>query len=115
MSYDYPKENIIDIGGIPTTIYLDNQYAILNAQIKFTPTQRIRFTVGGSITTYETQSSYSNLNYYANLRYEFKPDYFIYIGLNNTLLQDEALTFDEPLGNFNKTGSTAYIKISLTI
>ncbi len=115
ISYDYPKENIIDIGGIPATLYLDNQYALFNAQLKYTPFQRIRFTVGGSITTYETQSSYSNLNYYVNLRYEFKPDYFIYLGLNNTLLQDDAITFDEPLDNFNKTGSTAYIKISLTI
>ena len=115
VSYDYPKENIIDINGIPLTLYLDNQYAIINASLRFTPVQRFRFTLGGSITTYETPTSYSNFNYYSNLRYEFKPNYFIYLGLKNNLLQDEPITFDEPLGNFNKTGSTVYVKISLSI
>jgi len=43
-----------------------------------------------------------NISYYGNMRYEFKPDYFLFWGFSCNQDQSEKSTFDNPLGRFLK-------------
>jgi hypothetical protein len=114
--YSYPKGILADYGGLlPYTIPLDDCYVIFNGEISYTPHQRLRLACGSGLSTYEDEGLYSDLSLYGNLRYEFKPNCFVYCGFNTNQLQDEKNTYDDLLGHFVVYTSTAYAKVSLEL
>ncbi|MGI6198929.1 MAG: hypothetical protein ACOYIS_07405 [Candidatus Cloacimonadaceae bacterium] len=114
MDYDYPNENIVDYG-VPYTIYLDDRYSIVNARIQFMPNLKLSFTTGLSYSSYETLDYYPQLGYYANLRYEFKRDWFFYAGFKSAQTRDVAPTDNDYLGHFTKDSASAYVKIAVSL
>jgi hypothetical protein len=115
MDYQYPKENVVDNGNGPVTVNLDNQYSILNVKLQYTPNLSLRFTTGLTYSSYESHGVYSQLNYYANLRYEFKRDYYIYAGYKSAQTQNEASTNSDYFGHFIKNSASIYVKVSVSL
>ena len=115
LDYQYPRENTIDYGGVPYTIYLDDRYSIFNASLKYMPNLQLSLTTGVSYSSYESQGAYADLGYYANLRYEFKRDWFIYAGFKTAQTQDEKPTSSDYLGHFTKDSASAYFKLSVSL
>lgn len=94
---------------------LDNQYIVANAGLDFTPAPSFKISMGSGLSTYEKLESSAELSYFGNLRYEFKPDWFLYLGLKSAQTQEEASTWTAPLGELRKDLSTVYMKLSVTI
>ncbi len=115
MDYQYPKENVLDYGNGPVTVNLDNQYSVINAKLQYTPNLSLRFTTGLTYSSYESQGVYSQLSYYANLRYEFKRDYYIYVGYKSAQTQDAASTNSDYFGHFIKNSASIYFKVSVSL
>ena len=113
--YNYPNGIEADYGGLIPPSKLDNNYAIFNGKLSYTPNKKVQFSCGSGISTYERTPVYANLNIYGNLRYEFKPQNFLYLGFNSRQLQDAKSTYADPLGHFHKNSSTAYLKLALTL
>lgn len=113
--YAYPKEDIIDYGGVPYTIHLDDRYSIFNASLRYMPNLQFSLTTGLSYSSYETPNYYPQLGYYANLRYEFKRDWFIYAGFKSAQTRDVAPTGNDYLGHFSKDSASAYFKVSVSL
>jgi len=115
-SYDYAHGTLADYGGLlPYTIPLDNRYVICNGELSYTPHQKLRLACGSGFTSHEDSGIFGNLNLYGNLRYEFKPENFLYMGFNNNQLQDLKFNYTKPLGHFEVDTATAYAKISLSL
>ena len=115
IDWDYPKVNTVILDGDTLTVVLDNSYLVGNGYVSLTPNQKVRVKVGYGISTYESDGILANLSYYANLRFEFLPEYFLYMGLSGSQIQDQDFSWADPTGHFLKTGTTAYVKISLTL
>ena len=105
----------MEVGGITIPIILDDRYCIANFKMQYTPNQTIGVTTGIGISTYETTDINANISYYGNLRYEFKPDYFLFLGFSCNQDQSEKSTFENPMGRFLKNSATVYLKLSVTI
>ena len=115
LDYDYSRDNYVEVGGITIPIILDDRYCIANFKMQYTPNQTIGVTTGIGISTYETTDINANISYYGNLRYEFKPDYFLFLGFSCNQDQSEKSTFENPMGRFLKNSATVYLKLSVTI
>ncbi|MDY0150991.1 MAG: hypothetical protein RBS43_01810 [Candidatus Cloacimonas sp.] len=113
--FHYPKNNIVTIDTLSFPVTLDNRYAIINGIIIFTPSRTLRFSGGISMDTYESEDVYAHTNIYGNLRYEFKPDYFLYLGYSTRQFQDEKSLYASPMGHFVKNSANAYVKVSIKI
>lgn len=113
--YGYPKDNVVDNGNGPVNVALDERYSLINANLNYTPNLKLRFTTGLNYSSYESQGVYSKLNYYANLRYEFKRDYYIYAGYKSTQTQDVASTNSDYFGHFMKNSASIYFKVSVSL
>lgn len=113
--YGYPKDNVVDNGNGPVNVALDDRYSLINASLNYTPNLKLRFTTGLNYSSYESQGVYSKLNYYANLRYEFKRDYYIYAGYKSAQTQDEASTNSDYFGHFMKNSASIYFKVSVSL
>ena len=111
MLYGYPQDNVV--GGMH--FQLDNNYLIANAKLEYTPRSTFKISLGSGLSTYERRAVSATLSYYGNLRYEFKPEYFLYLGLKSAQTQDVGSDWNEPLGHFRKDLSTIYAKVSITI
>lgn len=114
-SYDYEKENTVIIGGNPYVIRLDNRYAIVNAAVSYTFDTKAMITTGLGFTSYERSSEYANLSIYGNLRYEFLPEYFLYLGAGSNQSQISPSSYSDPMGEFRKNSATAYAKVAITL
>lgn len=115
-NYAYPKGILADYGGLlPYQFPLDNAYTVVNGELNYTPHQRLRLALGSGLSTYEDSGIYSDLNIFGNLRYEFKPNCFVYLGFNSNQAQDENNTYADPLGHYIVYGSTAYAKLALSL
>ncbi|HRY83272.1 MAG TPA: hypothetical protein P5533_01420, partial [Candidatus Cloacimonadota bacterium] len=90
-------------------------YVIANATLGYTPSPVFKLSLGSGLSTYESGSIRSSLTYYGNLRYEFKPEYFLFLGFKSAQKQDEPSSWPDPLGHFRKDMATIYAKISLTL
>ncbi|MDD4308881.1 MAG: hypothetical protein PHO32_00740 [Candidatus Cloacimonetes bacterium] len=116
VDYSYPNGVLADYGGLlPYATKLDDNYAIINAELNFTPNQRLRFACGSGLSTYETEGFFNDLNLFGNLRYEFKSNCFFYAGFNTNQLQDQKSTYSKPHGHYLVNTSTAYAKLSITL
>lgn len=115
ISYMYPKYSIVTIDSHNFPIKLDNRYAIVNAELSYTPSQKTSFTGGMGMSTYETISNYGTMNLFGNLRYEFRPDCFLYMGFNTNQIQDEKSLYEDPLGHYQRNSANAYVKVGLKI
>lgn len=109
--YGYQEENVVG----PVTIKLDKTYVIANATLGYTPSSQFKISLGSGLSTYESGNIRSSLSYYGNLRYEFKPEYFLFLGFKSAQKQDEPSSWPDPLGHFRKEMATIYAKISLTL
>ncbi|MDP2173513.1 MAG: hypothetical protein Q8M98_03670 [Candidatus Cloacimonadaceae bacterium] len=112
--YDYPKVNVVIVGGDTLTVKLDNRYAIANASLAYTPSQKLQLSSGIGISTYERAGSFADLSYYTNIRYEFMKDYFIYAGFKSNQTMDEESNYSDPMGHFRKNSASAYAKLAVT-
>ncbi|HOV17044.1 MAG TPA: hypothetical protein PLF50_06085 [Candidatus Cloacimonadota bacterium] len=115
INYNYPKVNNIVYNGIVYPLVLDNRYEIINCKLQYTPNRKVSFSTGIGITTYESNDVYANVSCYGNLRYEFKPDYFLFMGFKSNQDQNDRPTSDNPIGGFVKKSESAYLKLSFTI
>ena len=115
INYNYPKVNSIVYNGIVYPLILDNRYEIANCKLQYTPNRNVSLSTGIGISTYESSDVYANVSCYGNLRYEFKPDHFLFIGFKSNQDQSDRPTYDNPIGRFVKKSSTAYLKLSVTI
>lgn len=115
INYDYPKVNNIVYNGIVNPLILDNRYEIINCKLQYTPNRIVSISTGIGISTYESSDVHANVSCYGNLRYEFKPDHFLFIGFKSNQDQSDRPTYDNPIGRFVKKSSTAYLKLSVTI
>lgn len=111
----YPRYNVVTIDTLSFPVVLDNRYAIVNGVLSYTPSQKVRLSGGLGLSTIESESVYANVNIYGNLRYEFRPDYFLYMGFKTNQWQDEKSAYSAPLGHFVKNSANAYVKISIKI
>lgn len=110
-SYDYAKQLL------PGTnlVLLDEEYLIANATLEYTPRATFKISLGSGLSTYESGGRTASLSSYGNLRYEFKPEMFLYLGFKSAQTQVEPSNWSDPLGSFRKDLSTVYAKLSLTI
>lgn len=113
--YDYPRNNIIDYGSGPVEIQLDNQYSVINAKIQYNPNLYLGITTGLGFSNYESEGAFSDISYYANLRYEFKKNCFFYMGYKTNQTQVERFSSNDILGRFTKDTATFFMKASITI
>jgi len=114
--YAYPKGILADYGGLlPFGTPLDDNYLVFNGELSYTPHQKMRIACGSGFSTYESGGIYNDLNLYGNLRYEFKPNCFLYSGFNTNQLQDYKSTYNDPLGHYLVYSATAYAKVSITL
>lgn len=113
--YGYDKLNYIYTPTDTLVFKLDNSYQIANASITFNFSNEMTIRNGLSISTYKTGSTYSNVSFYSNFRYEFKKDWYLYLGYKTRQLQDEPSTASDWLGSFKRNSASAYLKISATI
>lgn len=109
--YDYNKVSVVN-GNV---VRLDNQYAFVNAEISYTHSGSLQIKGAINYNNNESRSSFGSLGYHSNLRYEFKPEYFLYAGMQSNQYQDEKSTLSAPLGSFRKYGSTAYVKLAISL
>jgi hypothetical protein len=56
-----------------------------------------------------------NLSYYGNLRYEFKPGYFLYMGLKSQQARWSLAQSPIPWGSSVGITASAYLKVALTL
>lgn len=94
-------------------VLLDDEYIIANATLEYTPAAVFKLTLGSGLSTYEQAGKSASLNYYGNLRYEFRPEWFAFIGIKSAQTQTEASTWNDPLGEFRQDLNTAYAKLSV--
>jgi len=113
--YSYPRNNVIDNGQGPVNVQLDDCYSVINASLRFNPNLKLGLTGGLSYTNYTVPGSYADLQFYGNLQYEFKRDYFLYAGIKSSQYQDDKSTFSDPLGHYLKNSATAYVKLAITL
>lgn len=112
--YGYHMENEIIVSGDTLIVWLDNNYLIANAGLEYTPSPTFKISLGSGLSTYERSGNSASLTYYGNLRYEFRPDWFLFLGLKSAQTQIEPSTWTDPLGNFQQDRSTAYAKLSVS-
>lgn len=112
----YPRENLIDLGdGIVMPLILDNEYGVHNLSLVYTHSQKFSLSGGMGLSTYESGGRYANLSYYGNLRYEFMPGSYLYMGLKSSQSQIEPSSFEQPLGQFQRDLASAYLKLAFTL
>ena len=109
--YSYDKVSTVN-GHVVT---MDNSYALVNTDVVYTQSSHLQLRAALSYHNNESGGAFGDLGYHANLRYEFQPECFIYAGMQNNQYQDEKSTLSNPLGNFRKYGSTAYVKLAVAI
>jgi hypothetical protein len=113
--YDYNEVNYIYTPTDTLVVNLDNSYQIANASLIYNFSNQMTSTTGLGVSTYKSGSRYSNLTFYSNFRYEFKKDWFLYLGYKTGQSQDEPSTTNDFVGHFNRNSASAYLKLSLTI
>ncbi len=112
----YPEINEIDLGGgITIPVILDNNYSVNNLSLVYVHSKDLSLSGGAGLSTYESGGRYANLTYYGNLRYEFRPGSFLYLGLKSQQSQMEPSSFDQPLGQFRRDMAGAYLKLALSL
>lgn len=112
----YPELNELDLGGgVVIPLILDNKYGVNNFTLVYNHSKALSLSGGMGLSTYESGGRYANLSYYGNLRYEFKPGYFLYMGLKSQQSQMEPSTISDPLGQFRRDMASAYLKVALTL
>jgi hypothetical protein len=97
------------------TVVLDNDYVVLNATLDYTPRKTFKISFGSGLSTYERSGDLATISYYGNLRYEFKPEWFLFMGFKSAQTQDEPSSWTDPAGHFRKDLATVYAKVSVTI
>ncbi len=107
--YGYDKQTDLETG----VVLLDDEYYIANATLEYTPSQVFKLTLGSGLSTYEQAGKSASLNYYGNLRYEFRPEWFAFVGIKSAQTQTQASTWGDPLGEFRQDLNTAYAKLSV--
>jgi len=115
INYDHPKNNLIYSGSEQTLVLLDNSYQIINTSLRYTPSPKTRISSGSGISTYESSMEFMRVSFYTTLRYEFRPDWFLYMGYQTRQTQDEKSISTDPLGHFKRNSASAYIKLTITI
>jgi hypothetical protein len=111
--YDYDRihDNVAD----GDTIVLDNNYQIGSASVNYNFNNNMSWRNGLSITTYDADGCYSNLTFYSNYRYEFKKEWFLYLGYQTGQYQDDKSIYSDPMGHFVRYQASAYLKVSVTM
>ncbi len=113
--YGYDKLNYIETPIGPLPLILDNSYQIGNATLIYNFSNAMTIRNGLSVSTYERSSTYADFSFYSNFRYEFKKDWFLYLGYKTKQLQDEPSQMEDWLGHFRRNSVSAYLKLSATI
>lgn len=96
-------------------VMLDEEYVVVNAAVDYTPKPTFKISMGSGLSSYEMGTSTASLSFWGNLRYEFRPEWFVYLGLKSAQTQIEPSTWQDPAGDFRKDLSTAYVKLSVTL
>ncbi len=112
--YGYPEENTVISGADTLSVQLDSNYLIANATLEYTPRATFKISLGSGLSSYEQPGRSAALSYYGNLRYEFRPEFFLYLGFKSAQTQLEPSTVSDPLGHFRKDLATVYAKVSAT-
>ena len=113
--YCYEKINYIYTPTDTLVVKLDDSYQIANASLSYNFSNKMTSTTGLGISTYKRGSAYSDLTFYSNFRYEFRKDWFLYLGYKTGQAQDEPTTQTDVFGHFNRNSASAYLKITVTI
>ncbi len=113
--YGYPKNNFIELDGITIPITLDNNYSVHNLGLTYTHSKKFDLSAGASYSNYESSDYKAMLSYYTNLKYQFLPNQYIYLGIKSQQSQMEELNWDNPLPQYRKDAASAYLKLALTM
>ena len=70
---------------------------------------------GFGISTYDADGYYSLFTFFSNFQYEFKKDWFLYIGYQTGQIQDDKALYSDPLGHFIPYTKSAYLKLSVVM
>ncbi len=113
--YGYDETNYIYTPTDTLILKLDNSFQIANAGLTYNFSNKMSLGNGIGITTYKTGLTYSNVSFYSNFRYEFKPDWFLYLGYKTKQWQDEPSVLNDPAGHFKINSASAYLKLSFVL
>ncbi len=113
--YDYNKLYTFITPLDTTYVSLDDSFQIVNAGLDYNFNNSMTLRNGLSITTNDADGPYSNLSFYSNFRYEFKKDWFLYLGYKSRQYQDEPSNQNDMFGHFKRNSASAYLKVSATI
>lgn len=113
--HDYPRVSTVVIDTTNTIVELDDRYTILNSSLAYNPSGKLRLSSGVGISSYEEAGVFASLSYYASLRYEFRPEYFLYMGYTTGRSQTEKSSYNYPLGGFQNNSASLYAKLAITL
>lgn len=111
----YDKISTVVINGTPQTVVLDDRYVIVNASLKYTPSRIAQFTFGSSMDSYERNDDKAWLQLYGSIKYEFRPESFLYMGFATRQTKTADFELASPFQDFRKDSATAYVKVAVTI
>ncbi len=116
-NYDYYYQGFYNVvhNQDTTDVYLDNNYNIITASLSYNMNIKMSWRNGLSYSTYRTPNMYPDLTFYSNFEYEFKPDWFLYLGYRTGQMQTEPSSGMLIYDNFYRYSASAYLKVSATI
>jgi len=115
VQYSYDKVSNIVVDGNPMTVSLDDRYIIANASLKYSPSRKAQATIGASMDSYERGSEKAWIQIYGNIRYEFLPESFLYMGFSTRQTKTGDFEMDAPFQDFRKDRANAYVKVAFTL
>jgi len=116
-NYDYAYQgfNTVVHNQDTTKVYLDTNFNIINASLSYNMNIKMSWRNGLSFSTQRTPKSNPYLSFYSNFEYEFKPDWFVYLGYKTEQMQTEPSHSVLIYENFYRYSGSAYLKISATL
>lgn len=102
-----------DMGDVHTI--LDNSYQVINLRVSHSPSSKSLISTGCAMDTYERMDTKGWVRLFANVRYEFMPDSFIYLGASSRQTKYDDYRLDALFDDFVKNSATAYMKVALTL
>jgi len=111
--YGYDRKNLI--ASDSSIVVLDKCYQIGNAKLHYNFNNRMSLRNGFGISTYDADGYYSLFTFFSNFQYEFKKDWFLYIGYQTGQIQDDKALYSDPLGHFIPYTKSAYLKLSVVM
>lgn len=114
-NYSFDRINYLYTAIDTTIVVLDNDFQIGSASLDYNFNNKMTWRNGLSASSNDAYGIYSHLTFYSNYKYEFKKDWFLYIGYKTNQGQDEYSCFNDFTGHFKRYAASAYLKLSITM